>query len=172
MTVQSVDGWNSIGSQVKPISYRTEDDMEYNEDYELGISIEFFPSGIITRRDWQKAFFTLIAGLVLLRVAEYIVGFIAFWILPEATVYANARSQQLEHGKALAQFGITTALACQAFKEWDQKKEGKTPALTQSELAAVFEGPFDEETAKMLAATIAGEVHKDSLVCEDLGPFS
>jgi len=168
MTVEAIDGWNSIGSQVKPIHYTSEEDMEYNDDYKLGISFEFFPSGIVSRRDWQRAFWTLLAGLMLVNVAEHIVGFVAFFILPESVVYANARCHQLQYSKALAQFGISTALACQAFKEWDKKKEDKTPKLTQNELAAVFEGPFDHETARMMAATVAGEIKKESLGCSDL----
>jgi len=167
--VKAIDGWNSIASKVTYLSFRNSQDAEYNDDYKLGVGIEFFATGIVSRVDWVSAMNFLVAGLVLLKTVEQVVKVVAFYILPEGDVYSNAGSESHEYGKALAQFGLSTALACHAFKQWDTHGvPGEEPQLTTDELAEVFSGPFDKDTAERFAMTITKQVGKDALVCSDL----
>ncbi len=42
------------------------------------------------------------------------------------------------------------------------------PSLSKAELAAVFEGPFDAQTAELLAACLTDTIGKDELMATDL----
>jgi len=169
ITVKAIDGWNSIGSMLTYLTSSSQTVQEYYDDYKLGFSIEFFPTGVMGKFDFWKLLSFLVAGVVILGVVDVVVGIVAFKVLPQKDVYLNAQRSKLEYGRALAQFGITTALACHAFKQWDKKQEpGTEPELSRSELTSVFEGPFDRKTAAAFAATLTKEVGRDSLNCADL----
>lgn len=167
--VSAIDGWNSIGSVVTYQSLASQESMEFYDDYKKGISIEFESTGVVTRMDAQKTMNTLIAGLVLLAVGDKVVAIVAFFLLPEKKVYKNAQKQKLEYGKAMAKFGISVALACQAFKQWDKSaSEEEEPRLTKDELAHVFKGPFKQDTANMFASVVCSEVSNESVTCAEL----
>merc|ERR1719160_690315 len=102
---------------------------------------------------------TIIQGLVLLGVVETIVGIVATVALPESPVYAKAKTEPFQFGKAMAEFGVRSALACQAFKAWDthQGKEGEEPSINEKELKAIFKGHCDDDLAQAFANSILAE---------------
>jgi len=94
----------------------------------------------------------LVAGLLSLGCVKVIVGIVAYHLLPDRWSYKSAQTEKFVYGRALANFGVNTALACHAFKSWDHREAERR--LTSSELAAVFEGPFDRDTAMKFAETV------------------
>eukprot|EP00933_Yihiella_yeosuensis_P054333 TRINITY_DN5274_c0_g1_i1.p1 TRINITY_DN5274_c0_g1~~TRINITY_DN5274_c0_g1_i1.p1 ORF type:complete len:518 (+),score=69.47 TRINITY_DN5274_c0_g1_i1:54-1607(+) len=172
LTVKAIDGWNSIGSKITYLSNLGFESQEYYDDYRLGVTVEFFPTGIITKFHWQTLFQTLIAGLVLLGSVDAVVGFVALYLHPDKKTLKNAKTSNLQVSKALAQFGISSALACHAFKAWDTHK-GEKPEISGSELCNVFSGAFGEADAAAFTQTVLEAVHilhpgKETLEAKDL----
>lgn len=173
LKVSAKKGWNSIGSSDRYVDFKSMSDKEYYDDYSYGISFDFFPSGKATRFDWQITFNTIIASLVLLSLSTVITSVVAFYVLPEKAVYLNAAVQQLEYDHTLAKFAVTTALACQAFKQWDTTSDAsKQPRLDMTELKSVFRAAYDDETATQIASTIMDQAQKEDkpgvLYCDRL----
>eukprot|EP00928_Gymnodinium_smaydae_P049226 TRINITY_DN33018_c0_g1_i1.p1 TRINITY_DN33018_c0_g1~~TRINITY_DN33018_c0_g1_i1.p1 ORF type:complete len:532 (-),score=84.99 TRINITY_DN33018_c0_g1_i1:105-1634(-) len=169
ISIKPEEGWNSIGSQITNLHFDSESSTEYNDDYHHGLSFEFYAVGKVTKFDWIYFVNTVVSGLVLLSVCDQIVKFVAFKLHPNRDVYVAAQNQKVNMPDALAKFGISTALACQAFKTWDKHAlEGQAPSLSAEELTEVFKGPFDEETSKLIAGTLLNQVEGDTLTCEEL----
>lgn len=173
LTVSAKQGWNSIGSASRWIDYKSESDKEFFDDYSYGVSFDFFPSGQAVRFDWTITFNTIIASLVLISTSTMITSLVAFYLVPEKAVYQNAVIQTLEYDNTVAKFAVTTALACQAFKEWDKHPGDGAPHIDCKELQQVFRPAFDEETASQLSNVIMkmaetegkpGELYCDKLV--------
>merc|ERR1719160_1785289 len=120
---------------------------------------------------------TIIQGLVLLGVCDTIVGIVATFALPESPVYAKAKTEPFQFGKAMADFGVRSALACQAFNAWDshQCKEGEEPSIDEKELKAIFKGHCDDDLAQAFANAILTEARLtgsedegNNVTCKDL----
>jgi len=119
---------------------------------------------------------TIVQGLVLLQFVEYVVMFVAMYCLPESPVYQRAQAEPLKIDKAMAEFGVRTALACQAFKAWDthaDHEEGQQPEINEQELMDVFKGHFDDKTTQHFVNVIMKEARgpqsdSENLSCRDL----
>jgi len=134
--------------------------FSYIVDYKFGVSFEFFAVGSLTRFDGIKTLNTLLAGVVLLKVCDVVVRFVALSVLPEKKVYKKMVEQDVDYSERVGRFAVNSALACQAFKTWNTHKSAhenpEDETLTEEEIAAVFEGPFSKEDAK----TFAHVIHK------------
>eukprot|EP00930_Biecheleria_cincta_P031959 TRINITY_DN22170_c0_g2_i2.p1 TRINITY_DN22170_c0_g2~~TRINITY_DN22170_c0_g2_i2.p1 ORF type:complete len:407 (+),score=44.87 TRINITY_DN22170_c0_g2_i2:48-1223(+) len=86
LKVAAKEGWNSIGSNGRWISYSSESNKEFYDDYIYGISFDFIPSGKVWRFDWQTTFNTIIASLVLIGLSTQINGIVAFYMLKQKEV--------------------------------------------------------------------------------------
>merc|ERR1712193_130344 len=171
------DGWTSIGSAVEYTDYESHFKMDFYDRYRRGVAVVFVTMGQITQFDFMTMMNTIIQFLVLLGVVETIVGIVATVALPESPVYAKAKTEPFQFGKALADFSVRSALACQAFKAWDTsaRKEGEEPSIDEKELKAIFKGHCDDALAQAFANAILTEARLtgsedegNNVTCEDL----
>jgi hypothetical protein len=170
IVVQKIDGWTSIGSAVSYLTYESHHNMEFYDRYRRGVNIQFLALGEVTQFDYVTMMNTVVQGLVLLQMVEQIVLLVALYALPESPVYLRAQSEPFKHTKAMAEFGVQAALACQAFNAWDTSghKEGEQPSINEEELMAVFKGHFDDKLARRFVSVIMKEARGDDSEGDDL----
>lgn len=113
--VHNKDGWTSLGSEISYINYESHDNMDFYDRYKRGVNIQFVAMGVVTQFDYMEMMNTIVQGLVLLGFVEQVVLVVAQYGLPESRVYLRAMSEPFKHAKAMAEFGVQAALACQAF---------------------------------------------------------
>mmetsp|Transcript_12329 Transcript_12329/g.28919 ORF Transcript_12329/g.28919 Transcript_12329/m.28919 type:complete len:536 (-) Transcript_12329:174-1781(-) len=166
------DVWTSAGSDMIYTSFSGPGTSEFWDAWKRGIRFSFSTQGRASKLDGWTLLNTLIAGLVLFASINTIVGLISDYVLPEKKVYSAARLTQLEYGKALAHFGIQTALACQAFKSWDTGSAGTDATISKDELARLYAPYFGDDTAHQIAEVVMEQAHgKDgahNLTCPQL----
>eukprot|EP00746_Dinoflagellata_sp_MGD_P111428 gnl/MRDRNA2_/MRDRNA2_48229_c0_seq1.p1 gnl/MRDRNA2_/MRDRNA2_48229_c0~~gnl/MRDRNA2_/MRDRNA2_48229_c0_seq1.p1 ORF type:complete len:594 (+),score=128.63 gnl/MRDRNA2_/MRDRNA2_48229_c0_seq1:114-1895(+) len=170
--VHNKDGWTSYGSDVSYTSYESHQNMDFHDRYARGVNIQFLAMGQVTKFDYATLLNTLIGGLVLLGLVEQVVLFVAQYGLPESRVYLKAMSEPFKHAKAMAEFGVQAALACQAFYLWNQSGT----QINERELMDVFrKGNLDDKIAQQFVRVIMNEARSqgddgegDDLSCTDL----
>jgi len=177
LTVENQEGWVSTGSSVLHKDFQGFTNTQINDFYKRGVRVNFFSEGILYKFNVQNVIDTLVAALVFLSVAETVVGMVAFYVLPEKNVYKRAQTQILDHGKELANFGIFAALACEAFKSWNNSKgeaASGDETISEEELAKVFVtgGGFKPELAEDFSRIVLRKAAKKTptkgMHCQEL----
>lgn len=176
LSVSQDDGWTEFGSDVIYASYDPAGSAEYYDSYKRGLRFSFYPQGAISMFDFMTVLNRLIAGLVFMGLVDNVVTIVATYILPEKDTYSRAKTTTLVFQDAVAKFGINAALACTAFRLWDQGKEeveGGTH-INEQELEKVYmdQGCLAPAIAKKFSAAIMEAVEESSgkkeLTCEQL----
>ncbi|CAE8604493.1 unnamed protein product [Polarella glacialis] len=174
ISISKKDGWTSAGAKNTYVSFNGNDDAEYYvERSRRGIRFEFFAEGAVEQFDYQSLINTIVAGMVFLGLTEVLVGFVAFYLLPEKDFYNKAKTRQMNYGRELARFGLDAAIACEAFKNWNGGRGAeKDESISKAELASVYKsGGFDAEMSNQFAKVVVEECSKDgesSISCSEL----
>ena len=148
--VDNVDGWNSMGIQLQyadlaPLTPEPAsglcpgsagcDMQEYVEYRRRGIRVEFSSRGYMRRFDAQAVYMFFVSSVVMLGFIEKVVAFVTFMLHPQGQVFYRAANEPMSYKKKLAKFGTETALACQAFQQWDKgNRPGEEPSISIEEL--------------------------------------
>jgi len=156
LDVQAVDGWLTEGSYTNHVDYTTASLQEYEDKYRRGIAFNFKPSGVLKRLDWALVINTLVSALVFLSLVDTAVGVYAFYCHKNKIIYNKARGTLVSYDDSLARFGVQMALACHAFKQWDNSGHGNSSSssLDADEFAAVFQPFLSEKQAKHIAERV------------------
>lgn len=165
LEVEVVDDWTSIGSEITYAAYGGPfGDNELYDHYRRGIQVQFFPTGQVYKADPYTLIMTIIAGLVMLGVANFITGLVACYCLKESSMYSAATYETLKPARRLAKFGLNAALVCQLFNMLNHDKSDNE--ISEKELQRAFKGNFSAEEAGKLARAILGEAHKCGALAE------
>jgi len=163
--VDVVDDWTSLGSEITYAAYGGPfGDNEFYDQYRRGIMVQFFPTGHVYKADPYTLIMTIIAGLVMLGVANFVTGLVAFYCLKESTMYSAASYETLNHSRRLAKFGLNAALVCQLFNMLNNDKSDKE--ISEKELQRAFRGNFSTEEAEKLARAILSEAHRSGALAD------
>jgi len=157
------DGWLSHGIDNVMVDVQGKISKEYYSTYRRGISFNFIASGKVKRFDFMLMVNALVSGVVFLGFVDTVVGLVAFNLHPRRSVFKKAKQVELDYNRIMGQFGAQIALACHAYKQWDQS--GKTLAdgghqegeLCAQELSEVYKPYFDADEALKLSECVIRE---------------
>jgi len=139
-------------------------DNEFYDNYRRGILVQFFPTGQVYKADPYTLIMTIIAGLVMLGVANFVTGLVAFYCLKESTMYSAATYETLNPARRLAKFGLNAALVCQLFNMLNNDKSDNE--ISEKELQRAFLGNFSAKEAGKLARAILREARRSGALAE------
>jgi len=141
--VDVVDDWTSLGSEITYAAYEGPfGDNEFYDHYRRGIMVQFFPAGHVYKTDPYTLIMTIIAGLVMLGVANFLTGLVAFYCLKESSMYSAATYETFNPARRLAKFGLNAAMVCQLFNMLNVESDNE---ISEKELQQAFKGNFSEE---------------------------
>jgi hypothetical protein len=163
--VDVVDDWTSLGSEISYAAYEGPfGDNEFYDHYRRGIMVQFFPAGHVYKTDPYTLIMTIIAGLVMLGVANFITGLVAFYCLKESTMYSAATYETFNPARRLAKFGLNAAMVCQLFNMLNNDNSDKE--ISEKELQRAFKGNFSSTEAEKLARAVLSEAHRSGALAE------
>jgi len=172
LSVENQEGWTSAGSKVQHSDFQGYTNTKVNDMYKRGIRFQFFSEGLLRAFSWSAIINTLVSALVFLGLADGIVALVAFSVVKEKDVYKRAQTQTLDYGNELAAFGIRSAIACEAFKSWNNGFSGPGETLSQEEFAAIYEqGGFKKERAAKFSSVVLNRAAADvaqGMTCKEL----
>jgi len=132
-TVQT-GAWSSVGGtttyQVYPSGEIGAQTWELSSRYKQGVMVHMMSSGTIYSFDFFNLVTVLITGLVLLKTANTVADFVAFFCLGagQSLVLRNKRCEKVSKKSEFAETGLKAALAAHQFNFFDRDHNGSIEA--------------------------------------------
>ena len=148
VTVRSEYGtWTGLGSE-KPwvvyptLPWRVPQDYHIVERQRQGVLFQFHVSGKVFKFDFFYLLNVVVAGLVMLKLANVITDALAFYGLPngQSTILRNKRQEVVSKRSEFAEIGMKAALLAATYRSFDPDNNGTIEAVDIVRVFAHVEG--------------------------------